>query len=180
MLTINEIFFRKDYIIPERSKTIVDFGSNIGISVLYYLQNTMPSSFVYAYEPVPDNCEKFEKNLSHYQGRYSLFPVAVGAEPGICSFGVEPTGRYGGIGLNFKEKIDVRVVGIEDVLSQIIAKHGVIDAVKIDTESQELKMLAALSEQTLAKIRCISLEYLGDLAVTPKNFSITGKASFIR
>lgn len=46
MLTINEIFCRHDYSASASDQIIVDFGSNIGMSALYFLTRS-PKSFAY-------------------------------------------------------------------------------------------------------------------------------------
>lgn len=37
MMTFNEIFLRMDYFLPEDARTVLDLGSNKGISALYFL-----------------------------------------------------------------------------------------------------------------------------------------------
>ena len=44
----------------------VDFGSNIGISALYFLTRN-PSVQVYLFEPVPSNIERLRENLKGYE-----------------------------------------------------------------------------------------------------------------
>ena len=62
LLTVNEIFCRLDYFASDDIKTIVDLGSNIGISALYFLTRNTASQ-CYLYEPDPRNVEKLRKNL---------------------------------------------------------------------------------------------------------------------
>src|SRR5690349_18384418 len=49
VLTINEIFCRGDYRIGADDRVVVDFGSNIGISALYFLTHA-PECIVYCHE----------------------------------------------------------------------------------------------------------------------------------
>ncbi len=56
--TINEIFFRGDYAFTGENKVVVDFGSNIGVSAIYFLSRH-PEAFCYGYEPLPLNIERF-------------------------------------------------------------------------------------------------------------------------
>lgn len=37
LITANEVFARKDYYLDERPRIVVDFGSNIGVSIAYFL-----------------------------------------------------------------------------------------------------------------------------------------------
>jgi hypothetical protein len=50
VLTINEIFCRKDYRATAGDEVVVDFGSNIGISAAYFLSQS-PTSRLYLFEP---------------------------------------------------------------------------------------------------------------------------------
>ncbi|HEX2137796.1 MAG TPA: hypothetical protein VHG30_18205 [Microvirga sp.] len=46
LITVNEIFRRKDYPTEAEDKIIVDFGSNIGISAAYFMTQA-PHSYTY-------------------------------------------------------------------------------------------------------------------------------------
>src|SRR6185503_1145252 len=97
VLTINEIFCRWDYRIDPSDRVVVDFGSNIGISALYFLTHA-PESFVYCFEPLPLNCERLKRTLKNYADRYYLSATAVAPYEGKANFSYEATGRYGSIG----------------------------------------------------------------------------------
>lgn len=86
MLTINEIFCRRDYRADETDKVVVDFGSNIGISAAYFLTRT-PGSHTYLFEPLKFNIERLLGNLKPFEGRYTLSEVAVGLSEGTAEFG---------------------------------------------------------------------------------------------
>src|ERR1700737_1506226 len=62
ILTVNEIFCRKDYRAEPSDKIMVDFGSNIGISAAYFLSRNY-DSYTYLYEPVPQNIARLRQNL---------------------------------------------------------------------------------------------------------------------
>jgi hypothetical protein len=57
---------------------------------------------------------------------------AVAAQGGRIRFGVEPTGRYGGIGVETGSYITVDCLDINDVLDRVLAKYGSIDILKMD------------------------------------------------
>jgi FkbM family methyltransferase len=158
MMTVNEIFCRHDYDASECDQTIVDFGSNIGISALYFLTRNN-KSFAYCYEPLPINCERFERNLEKFKGRYQLVEGAVWAmDDGAAQFGYEPTGRYGGVGRDTGSTIRVECRNAINVLSRILDAHGEIDLWKIDTETLERDILLSVPEMLLAKIKKIYIE----------------------
>jgi FkbM family methyltransferase len=157
MFTVNEIFCREDYRTGPGARTVVDVGSNIGLSALYFLTRD-PHTRCALYEPVPRNVERLRLNLAAYEDRYTLHEVAVAAAPGPVSFGVEDTGRYGGIGVATERTIEVRSVGINDVLEHALEEADRIDVLKIDTEGTELEILAAARPDLLGRVRTVYLE----------------------
>lgn len=167
IVTINEIFFRGDYPADTKERIYVDFGSNVGISTLYWLSRN-ERNFVYCYEPLPQNIERFRQNLAGFEGRFELHEVAVGLEDGAVEFGWEPTGRYGGIGLDFEMKIRVPCVDSNMQLSRILEKHERIGMLKIDIESLERELTERIFVDDVTKI---------DLIVVEKKFSTNPHAA---
>jgi FkbM family methyltransferase len=158
MLTVSEIFCREDYRCGEHIKTVVDFGSNIGISALYFLTRNR-ESFAYLFEPLPCNGERLLKNLHHFEDRYEFYPIAVALSDGEAEFGFEQTGRYGGLGLKREKSMPVPCRGVDSVLRGVLEKRGEIDVLKIDIESLEEEILAAIPQDLLRQIRQIFVEY---------------------
>lgn len=172
LLTLNEIFCREDYDAGFKAKVIVDIGSNIGLSALYFLtRNT--TSFVYLYEPVPMNIKRLKHNLASFQQRYSLCEGAVACHQGKVEFGTEPTGRYGAIGKETGVSIEVDCFDINAVLANILGKEGRIDILKIDIEGEELSVIRAIDNQYLPLIGRIYAE------ANPRENPLQGKG-FVR
>ncbi len=169
-LTLIEIFCQKDYPANESDRVIVDIGSNVGISAIWFL-TCSTNSYLYLVEPDPKNINKLKNNLVKYKDRYKLKEIAVSDFSGSAEFSVEPTGRYGGLGQERKEKIKVEVVHINSLLEEIIEKHHQIDILKIDTEGQERKILKAIDNRYLNKIRKIYLDEFMTKSEMPKNFN---------
>lgn len=157
LLTVNEIFCRNDYFANNSIRQVVDLGSNIGISALYFLTRNKESKCI-LYEPNPVNIERLKLNLRGFESRYNLVQLAVSDEEGRLEFGVEPTGRYGGIGLKTAESIIVECVHINQVLKNVLADVGHIDILKIDTEGVEVRTVQAIEPKFLDSISTIYLE----------------------
>ncbi len=157
ILTFNEIFCRKDYGCPKDAKIVVDFGSNIGISALYFL-TCSANSFVYAFEPLSDNVSKLKANLSGYENRVQINEVAVGLSDGDVTFGIEPTGRYGGINMKFDDSITVPCIKATKVIADVLDQHQRIDVLKIDIETFENEILMAIPVEHLQCIDKILIE----------------------
>ena len=179
MITVNEVFCREDYRVDTAAEVVVDVGSNIGISALYFLTRS-PSARVWLYEPVPLNAERLQRNLKPFENRWSLEQVAVADRAGEESFSVEPTGRYGGLGGPYAEAIRVRVRHINEVLGEVLELERRIDVLKIDTEGAEASALRATSPTLLERVGVIYVEdtegAVGDLP----GFSRSRRASVLR
>jgi FkbM family methyltransferase len=157
VLTCNEVFFRVDYPAPSTIETVVDIGSNIGISALYFLTRN-PTAHVSLYEPDPRNVARLRQNLRGYEGRYTLHEEAVSDFTGTVPFGVEQTGRYGGIGLELDEQIAVPCRDINDVLRAVLAQRPRVDILKVDSEGHEHRTIRAISPELARRVTTIYYE----------------------
>lgn len=159
LLTVNEIFCRRDYEAPRNIRTVVDFGSNIGLSALYFLtRNERVRAFLY--EPVPRNTARLRHNLRAFGHRYSLTETCVGTSNGEVDFGVEPTGRYGGIGIDTGRTARFAVRDVNELLAEVFSQPGVdrIDILKTDIEGYDVPVLQHILPEFLKRIDCIYAE----------------------
>jgi len=156
MLTVNEVFCRMDYKCGE-PKVVVDFGSNIGISALYFLTRH-PDVYCYLFEPLPQNVERLKTNLAHFERRYTLDPIAVGLKDGEVTFGFEPSGRYGGIGLETGASMQVPCRAAKDILADVLDKHERIDVLKVDIEALEKEIVEQIPADMKKRINTILVE----------------------
>ncbi len=157
ILTLNEIFCRHDYRSEAGDTIIVDFGSNIGISAAYFLTRS-PISYVYLHEPLPRNIARLKENLVKFEGRFELSETAIGPKNGQVEFGWEETGRYGGIGLQTGNCIQVECRDSNQVLEEIISRHGKINILKIDIETLEREVTERIPSGILQNIDKIYVE----------------------
>ena len=166
LITIIECFGKLDYKAPKSFSVVVDFGSNIGISALYFLTRNEGVK-VYLFEPVPRNVERLKQNLKGFEDRYELRECAIGVEDGCLDFACDSTGRYGTLlkeeGANFQELssgkvMPVKVLAVNQTIEKIIDWHGSVDLVKIDVEGYEDKILSHLKAKVLACIKRIYAE----------------------
>jgi FkbM family methyltransferase len=158
--TVNEVFCRLDYRCDPAIRTVVDIGSNIGISAAYFLTRN-PGVRVWCYEPAPLNIPRLRHNLAPFEGLWELDETAVGPEEGESEieFGIEPTGRHGNVWLRDGwERVRVPYKSINRVLRDVLAETGQIDVLKIDTEGLEAAMLAAIDPELGRRIDLIVFE----------------------
>jgi FkbM family methyltransferase len=173
--TVNEIFCRRDYEAPADVRVVVDIGSNIGISGLYFLTRNREAR-CYLFEPNPRNVARLRENLAAFEGRYELQECAVGVENGEVEFGLEPTGRYGAIGLQSDEVIRVPCRDVNDVLDEVLEREDRIDILKLDTEGLEPPTIAAIRPDLLPRIGVIYFEADGPIPLHVDAFAHTFRA----
>jgi FkbM family methyltransferase len=157
LLTVNEVFCRLDYEAPADLGVVVDIGSNIGISALYFLTRNRTAR-CYLYEPVPRNVALLRRNLAAFADRWTLDEAAVWDRATVVEFGVEPTGRYGGIGVAGPERIEVPCRDVNGVLKRVLAREPRIDILKLDTEGAEVDTVASIRPDLLDRIGTIYFE----------------------
>jgi FkbM family methyltransferase len=179
LLTVNEIFCREDYAASSDTKVVVDIGSNIGISVMYFLSRNK-SAVCYGFEPLPENIDRLRHNTRHISSRVEISTAAVADFSGTAAFGVEPTGRYCGLGLQLESTITVETVHINDVLENVLSKHQTIDILKLDTEGAEIRTVAAIDQRFLKRIHRIYFEARPQQELLPRLFKQTQYGSVCR
>jgi FkbM family methyltransferase len=167
-MTVHEIFCRQVYRSLPAPEVVVDLGSNIGISALYFLTRS-PSTYCDLYEPDPRNIERLLRNLRGFASRFTIRQTAVWDKEGMLTLIREPTGRYGSLkdntwlGMNpdkrvETDRIDVQVEHVNAVLDRTLSERGRVDLLKIDTEGCEVDTLRAIDPSLLARIRHIVIE----------------------
>lgn len=173
MLTLNEVFCRLDYALAEPARVVVDVGSNIGISALYFLtRRSRP--FVELYEPDPRNVARLRENLAGFAEHWTLHEAAVAPAAGTVRFETEPTGRYGRVtssGDGTAAALTVRCEAINDVLERALARTGTIDLVKLDIEGLEVDTVRAMDPALLRRVRAIVVEAEPAEALHPTLFT---------
>lgn len=169
MITLNEMFCREDYRVRRPPPMVVDIGSNIGLSALYFLSRGHGVR-CHLYEPVPRNVERLRQNLAGLEDAYEVEQTAVGDFAGEATFGLEDTGRYGGLGVDLPDTTTVPVVHIDTVLERALAVAATISVLKLDVEGHEDKLLAAARPDLLARVQTIYAEAFDIEVAVPDGF----------
>jgi len=166
MLTLNEVFCRLDYALPTSARVVIDVGSNIGLSALYFL--TRPSRpFCFLYEPDPRNVARLRENLAPYAGQWELAESAVAVTGGRVRFATEPTGRYGRVAAEGSTGLEVDAIGINDVLEHALVRSSSIDLVKLDIEGLEIATVRAMDPELLRRVDAIVFEAFDEAPDAP-------------
>jgi FkbM family methyltransferase len=167
--TLNLIFCRQDYFVPEDSRVVVDIGSNIGLSALFWLTRNR-SAYVYCYEPAPTSYQRLLDNLQPWQGRFVAHRQAVSDFTGVGQLGLEASGVYSSLDRSSPESVPCEVVHINDVLGPVIRQHGQIDVLKVDSEGHELRTVQALAPEYWKHIRCLNIDSDRARSLVPGEF----------
>lgn len=157
LLTVNEIFCRQDYATPVEAQGVLDVGSNIGVSALYFLTRS-PQPRCTLIEPDPRNLIRLRANLQGLEARYRLLEFAIARSAGTVTFNIESTGRYGGIGVDTTESIQVASMTMTDAIGHAQAFTPVLDLVKLDIEGLELDVFDSIPESQLRSLGAVHME----------------------
>jgi len=150
---------------PQSVKTIVDIGSNVGASVMFWKKN-YPSAQIYCFEPIPSNFEILKRNCAAMKG-VTPYNEALGEESGEITFIHSPGAANEGGWSVFQRG----VTGSEQKISIPILKSGSrlselgvdqIDILKVDTEGAEKMIIKGLGNDLLKRTAYICGELHGE------------------
>jgi FkbM family methyltransferase len=122
--------------LPARAETIVDLGSNIGLSALYFLAR-YPHARVLAVEPNPTLIGRLRRNLGTTE-QVTIAPVAVADRHGEARLIVPSASWSGRLGPGPGHTVPTVT------LDSLLREHGfaAVDVLKFDIEGAEFDVLA--------------------------------------
>jgi FkbM family methyltransferase len=155
---------KAEYYIPPalKPKVILDIGSNIGASVIYF-NRLFPDANIFGFEPHPDTFRILQKNVEHLPG-VRIFNYGLGAthqriavRADQVNFGAFSTGG------RFKDRghpastVECEIRRLDEVLGEIgIAQ---VDLIKIDCEGAEADVFSTLPDEILNHCQWIVGEF---------------------
>jgi FkbM family methyltransferase len=155
---------KAEYYVPPalRPKIILDIGSNIGASIIYFHEK-FPDAKIFGFEPHPDTFRILEQNVAHLPG-VRIFNFGLGAthqrieaRADQVNFGAFRTdGRFKDRG-HPATTVECEVRRLDDVLREIgIAQ---VDLIKIDCEGAEAEVFSTLPDAILNQCQWIVGEF---------------------
>jgi len=134
--------------------TVLDIGANIGAFSLY-AASQRPEIAVVAVEPEPDNAATLEANLRQNMppDAWRILPLAVSDKPGTARM----TAAHGGSRITEAGEIEVEAVTLAKLIE--LTGWAEIDVCKADIEGSEYPMIDGADQDTLRRIRYLTLEF---------------------
>ena len=145
---------KAEYYVPPalKPKTILDIGSNIGASILYF-HRQFPDASIFGFEPHPETFRILENNVGDIPNvmifNYGLGAInqRVAARAEKANFGGFSTNVRPGNGGRTVDEVECDIRRLDDVLRNIgIAE---VDLIKIDCEGAEADVFSALPNEIL-------------------------------
>lgn len=140
LLVLEQVFLDGEYhvepIAPESIEYIVDLGSNIGVTAIFWAQH-YPNARMVLVEPDPDNFKLLQRNTAAFQDRCVLINAAVSDKCGETSF-FRSEREYGHSilqGDDSVSEIQVRTLTVAGILRE--AGFPRVDLLKMDIEGGE-------------------------------------------
>lgn len=152
---VQEVFEEENYRFESTTDSpyIVDVGSNIGLSIVYF-KTLYPKAQILGFEPDPDIFSALEANVKSFgYENVSVFQEAVWVDRKGISF--QPEGGFSGrIALRSDKgkKLRIKSRAIREILSRQI------DFLKMDVEGAETQLIRSAGER-LRNAKNIFIEY---------------------
>jgi FkbM family methyltransferase len=178
--TLNLVFCRQDYYKPKKINLVVDIGSNIGISCLYWLDNN-PNCKIKSFEPSSRNYKRLLFNTKKFNKNISCNKIGVSNKNMFAKLYLSKSGVNDSIKKTFRPKYEkIRLIDINIILRKLLLKNSVIDILKIDTEGTERQILENIKKEYFKKIKVINIEGSNYKDIVPSYFSFSFKGSASR
>ncbi|MCX7605820.1 MAG: FkbM family methyltransferase [Bacteroidia bacterium] len=167
LMTLYELFGRKDYGEDFSGKVVVDVGAYNGDSTVYFaLQGARQ---VIGLEPYPPNYALAQENITRMglSDRILLLPAALGTDEGQAAFQIapkepdansltppsSPLQKF----IRYEEQISVEVLSLSALLNRFDLEE--VDFLKLDCEGCEFSLIESLSPMELRRVRTWHIEY---------------------
>lgn len=157
-----EVFVKHSYLVSlsTQQPVIVDAGSNIGMSVLFF-NLLWPKATITSFEPQPAAFKCLSELIrdNHLDGRVTAHQAALAASSGKLDFYVDDAAPGSLLASLDSDRMSKNSISVEaKLLSNYIS--GPIDLLKMDIEGAEFDVLSDLVHSgAISQVKSIILEY---------------------
>jgi len=138
-----DTFLSQEYalVLPEDPSVIVDLGSNIGATVIYFALR-YPSAKIYAFEPDPDNLKILRANVSAFGNRVTVIDRAIWSQADQVLKFHQVKGSHWSSSLYARSGETQTTEVMTETLDRFMERHGLnrIDLLKFDIEGAEYEV----------------------------------------
>jgi FkbM family methyltransferase len=182
--TVWVVFCTGDYYLPQECETVLDLGANIGAFSLYATR-CRNARRVYAFEPVAETFAVLEENLQmNGVTNVRMIRKGIGGKSGSRTIYLGVTSQHSSIIYRGAPQFEsgateqVEIVTLEQLFDELQLHE--VDMAKMDCEGGEVEAIMAASDQTLRRIKHLSLEYHfpGDISTEKDFFDRLKQAGF--
>jgi FkbM family methyltransferase len=157
------VFCAGEYYVPERCDVVLDLGANIGAFSLY-ASKCRSAQQVYAFEPVSSTFDVLQANLrANSIENVKAFCKGIGGNTGRRTIHLGVTSQHSSLiyrGSSTYESgltEEVEIVTLDQLFDDLQLDE--VDMAKMDCEGGEVEAILAASDETLRRIKHLSLEY---------------------
>lgn len=149
---LTEIFIKDEYNLnlQDIPTTILDVGSNVGLSVVYF-KLKYPNATIYAFEPDPETFKKLQKNTSQFSGIH-CFNLAVSDLDGHERFYLYPESSMSSSlikRVDNQDCLDIESIKLDTFISKFDIKS--VDLMKVDIEGAEYRVFNNFKNLNMVK-----------------------------
>jgi FkbM family methyltransferase len=155
---------KAEYYVPPilSPKVILDVGSNIGASIIYF-RHQFPNASILGFEPHPDTFRILEENVAHLHG-VTVFNFGLGASDQRIAVRADKV-NFGAFNTRgcFKDRgqpaapVECEIRRLDDVLRELGVTQ--VDLIKIDCEGAEADVFSTLPDAILNQCQWIVGEF---------------------
>jgi FkbM family methyltransferase len=151
------VYIKDSWRMPKNS-LIIDIGAHIGAFSIYCSTKYSPNS-TYAYEPFPENYNLMKENIRiNNIKNIKTFQYAITNEEGTKSLFLDNKSNAGhSLIKRSRSSINIRTMTLEQIFFLNNISH--CDLLKLDCEGSEFEIIKHTSQNTLRKVRYLSLEF---------------------
>jgi FkbM family methyltransferase len=164
LATAWQIFCARSYRVPQDTRVVLDLGANIGMFSIYAAA-VAGAQRVIAFEPVSGTFARLQANLTRNSllGRVETHRQGIGGAAGRRTIDLGSASVHACMYPRNDPRYEcgqcemIDVTTLDELFSRL--RLDEVDMCKMDCEGGEVEALLAVSDETLRRIRALSLEY---------------------